>query len=525
MLLGGATASVVAVGLYLVARMVLGDGPSLFVARRLTFPLGYTNAQGGFLLLGFWPLVAVAERGRSVLWGSLAVGTATLLAGLMVLSEARGVAFAFVVSAGVLLVVVPGRRARLWVLIAVLAGVALVIDPALGVYGHAALGRPSAGAVRDAGERIVLMAAVVTLLWAAAVAVLQALRRRDPTIGKTLNALSAGALVLLALLGGGAAATNADTIRHHIRQQTDAFFHLNGGSTRSRFLTGSGNRYDYWRVAVREFRDRPLEGQGAGSYAPTYFLERRTTENIRQPHSIELQALAELGLVGAGALMLFLGAIAFGLARTARAGRSDPWARAAAVGAGGAFLAWLAQTSVDWLHLIPGVTGIALAAAAILSAPWAAPERRIEVSRTGAAALVAVYAVVIGLAAFVVGRSVLAQHYRAEARSAVRGDPAHALAKANDSLDLNADALPTYYVKAAALAGLHSYEGAHATLLAAARRVPDDFITWGLLGDIAVRRGDFALARQYYRRAARLNPRDEALAARSRDPRAATRAR
>jgi cytochrome c-type biogenesis protein CcmH/NrfG len=105
----------------------------------------------------------------------------------------------------------------------------------------------------------------------------------------------------------------------------------------------------------------------------------------------------------------------------------------------------------------------------------------------------------------------------------VRSDPAHALAKANDSLDLNADALPTYYVKAAALARLNSYAGARATLLEAARREPRDFITWALLGDTAVRRGDFGAARQSYTRATRLNPRDRTLAALARDPRAAIR--
>ena len=41
------------------------------------------------------------------------------------------------------------------------------------------------------------------------------------------------------------------------------------------------------------------------------------------------------------------------------------------VAAGGAFVAWLAHTSVDWLHNIPGVTGVALCAAAALVSPWA----------------------------------------------------------------------------------------------------------------------------------------------------------
>ena len=51
-------------------------------------------------------------------------------------------------------------------------------------------------------------------------------------------------------------------------------------------------------VGFNQFADDPLKGIGAGNYDRTYFLERRTTEDIRQAHSIELQTLGELGLVG-----------------------------------------------------------------------------------------------------------------------------------------------------------------------------------------------------------------------------------
>ena len=87
------------------------------------------------------------------------------------------------------------------------------------------------------------------------------------------------------------------------------------------------------------------------------------------------------------------------------------------------------------------------------------------------------------------------------------------LAKANDALALNADSLPTYYLKAAAYARLDDYLRARATLLAATRREPHDFVTWALLGDIALRRGDRAAAARSYRRARALNPRDQELAA------------
>ena len=55
---------VLCVAAYEVIKMLSGDGPSLFGGSRLLEPLGYINGLGGYFLLGFWPLVAVAERTR-----------------------------------------------------------------------------------------------------------------------------------------------------------------------------------------------------------------------------------------------------------------------------------------------------------------------------------------------------------------------------------------------------------------------------------------------------------------------------
>ena len=67
------------------------------------------------------------------------------------------------------------------------------------------------------------------------------------------------------------------------------------------------------------------------------------------------------------------------------------------------------------------------------------------------------------------------------------------------------------WTEAAAYARLDDYDRARATLLEATRREPHDFVTWGLLGDLAVRRGDLGQARRAYARAADLNPRNLAL--------------
>ena len=162
------------------------------------------------------------------------------------------------------------------------------------------------------------------LLWALAQALLPAsgaaarvanwTRRSEPR-------LAAGAVVAIALLAvslgrrrpsreAGAAVRR---LREPARRRSDG----------TRFLSGGGYRYDYWRVAWLEFKDAPLRGQGAGNYDDLYFSERRTTEDIRQPHSLPLQTLAELGLVGACCSSPGCGRSAARASGASRAGRAS----------------------------------------------------------------------------------------------------------------------------------------------------------------------------------------------------------
>ena len=117
-----------------------------------------------------------------------------------------------------------------------------------------------------------------------------------------------------------------------------------------------------------------------------------------------------------------------------------------------------------------------------------------------------------------VGRSTLADHYRSQAEETVASDPARALQQVGDSLDLNADAVTAWYAKSAAYARLGRYQSARAALLEAARREPHNYVPWALLGDPAVRHGEFREARREYRRALRLNPREGSLARLAENP-------
>jgi len=517
-----ATAGVAGVGLYIAIRMGFGQAAGMFFGGRLRNPLGYVNGQAGYFLLGFWPCIALAEQARYKVLAGLGAAGALVLGSLMMLSQTRGVIPGLAFSGLVAFAFVPGRARRVLVLAGIGLALAAIGSPVLDVYNQGAL-RADPAKVEGAGKAILLAAVLLAFIWwfvgfvASGIATAAGEPQRRALVWAE-RALAAVAVVV-AVIGLIAIVGNPF---HRISKEYDDFVNLKvgGGPTNSRFLSGGGYRYDYWRIAWKEFKQEPLRGVGAGSYDVDYFVDRRTNEDIRQPHSLPMQLLAELGIPGLLALLAFVGAVFAGLWRTSRRGVTSLGRRVAAVAAGGAFAAWLAHTSVDWLHLLPGVTGIALCAAAGLLAPWSrrSPGR---VLATGRILAVVLTAVAVLAAADLAGRLAAAEHYRLESRDALNTDPVHALRLANDSLALNGDSLPAMYARSAAYARLGRYTAARATLLLATRTEPHNAQPWGLLGDLAVRRGAFRIAKIDYRKASQLNPKDSVTAQLAKDPRSA----
>jgi hypothetical protein len=515
-----ATAGVVGVGLYIVVRMGFGHAAGMFFGGRLRDPLGYVNGQAGYFLLGFWPCVALAEQAKYKVLGGLGAAGALVLGSLMMLSQTRGVIPGLAFSGLIVFAFVPGRARRVLVLVGIGLALAAVGSPVLDVYNQGAL-RADPAKVASAGKAILLAALLLAFVWwfvgfvmgGIAGAAGEPQRRAMVWAQRALAAVGVAVAVigLIALVGNPF---------HRISKEYDDFVNLkvNNAPTNTRFLSGGGYRYDYWRIAWKEFKHEPLRGVGAGSYDVDYFVDRRTNEDIRQPHSLPMQLLAELGIPGLLALLAFVGAVFAGLWRTSRRGVTSLGRRAAAVAAGGAFAAWLAHTSVDWLHLLPGVTGIALCAAAGLLAPWSRRSAGRALA-TGRILAVVLTAVAVLAAADLTGRLAAAEHYRLQSRDALNNDPVHALRLANDSLALNGDSLPALYMKSAAYARLGRYTAARATLLQATRTEPHNAQPWALLGDLAVRRGAFRIAKIDYRKASQLDPKDSVVAGLAKDPR------
>ncbi len=579
-LLGAAGLGVAAVALSVLARLLGANPGTLFLVGRLNSPLGYINGEGCLFVMGFWLCFAVAEARRALVAGP-AAGMATLMACLALLSQSRGTALAMLGSLILVVALAPGRTRRIYGLLLVAAGVAAAAPQLLRVYDHTVAESVPAGTGHAAGRAALLAALGVGVAWALLTWAWELLRSGGISVPRARR-VGAWLLVVPVVLALAAAVGSAHRIEHYVHDQWHAFTHLAGAgadsspsaggspvsaggsssssaggsqstaegssssSASSRLLSGEGNRYDYWRIAWRVWRAHPILGVGAGNYPRFYYQQRATTEDIEQPHSLELQTLSELGILGALLLAGFVVGIAWGALRMRAPATRSSLVRALMVGALGAFSAWLVQTSVDWMHLLPGLTAIALVGAAVLTRPQpraatgaevptrrrssatdAGPGRpnvqRTLASRPALALGASAIAVTLVVAGASLSRQGLADLYRERAQQELAAHPAAAIAGANRSLGFDADAVETYYVKAAALARFDRAAAAEATLRKALAHEPENFITWALLGDIAVREHRLRTAGHDYVRAHRLNPRDPTLTELSADPAAALR--
>jgi hypothetical protein len=508
---------------------LLGGDTSAFLIHRLNAPVDYINGTACLMMMGIWPLVAFAERDRPPALAGLAVALASVEASLLVLTQARALIPAMLGSAILMLCLIPGRLARFWALATIVGGAGLALPWTLAVYSQrdpAHPDGPSSALVWHAGVATLLAGLVAGLIWA----LVRQIASRP--LGARLRSVPRmGAIcLLLAALAGLLAAYPHPLRSLNAQWRVFTSLRVDAGTTAVRFTDAGGYRYDLWRVAIKEFEQQPLRGVGAGSYGLRYFQLRQNPEPVRQPHSIELQMLSELGLPGLLALLVFIGGVgwAFARSRTRDIGLT--------VALAGTFIVWLLHTSVDWVYNMPGITGIALlsaaglcglaagrgAPAALLSTPRAlAPAPRAPVraplrtvlpphgDRRALAWTVAVIALVaVGAPSLV--RQYLSQQRAESAAAALPADPQTALQKARDALRLDDSRLETYYTEAAAFARLGDYPNARATLLTAIRVEPLNYVPWALLGDLATRRGDTAQADAAYGRARTLDPYDAA---------------
>lgn len=344
---------------------------------RLSFPLTYWNALGLIAAVGFilcFTLSSdVAERpvGRVLAAGALPVLALTLL-----FTFSRGSLGAGVV--GLAAAVVAARpRALPSALLAAVPTVAVAV--AVG-YGADLLisARATAPAVVAQGREVAAVVGACTVVALVVRLLLLALDRRLATvrIPRPRRAVAWGGGVALAVivafstvLAGAPAA---------IDRQVDRFVagdSVREADVRDRLVNlGNNGRLYQWRVALDGYEREPLHGTGAGTYALLWDRDRPAEYQVEDAHSLYLEMLAELGIVG-----LVLTALAVGLLLVGLLTRARGPDRAVGGALFGAALAWALHAGIDWDWEMPAVTiwlfaagGLALAARVDLSAGEAA---------------------------------------------------------------------------------------------------------------------------------------------------------
>jgi O-antigen ligase len=506
--LGAGTLAVAIVGLVTLLRANGADTLSqYFLEGRLVEPAGYVNANVALWFAAFWPAAVLASRRElHPLLRGVFLGSACLFSALALLGQSRGWLLVLPVMALLALALVPGRARTLVVLAVVAAVTAAISGPLLDVYDASGGDTGLADALSTATRAILIAAAAATLLGAAA-AWLDG-RAATSEAGDRRADRVAGWLVLLVVLG----AILAVTVRlgDPFSEAVDYWNEFKeGGTTPSAGdarLTGTAatDRYDFWRVGIEMFGDRPLTGYGADNFQHEYFIRGNSEQQPRYPHSLEVRVLAQTGIVGG---VLLAGAIAAGFLAAAGALRARRDLTAAV--AAGALLSvtyWLVHGSLDWFWEFTGLGAIAFAALGLAAGLGDSRSRATEKRRLGlmpvALALAGACVAALSLAA-----PWLSERYVEQAGSSWRSDADAAFRSLERAADLN-PLSPVPDLTAATIAvGLGRLGTARDHLETALERDPTSGYANLELGAIASEQGRRAEALRRLRRAVDLTPR------------------
>jgi O-antigen ligase/polysaccharide polymerase Wzy-like membrane protein len=453
---------------------------------RLSEPLQYWNALGIFAAIGL-----IAAFGLAVERRALAAAAVPTLALTVYFTFSRGAWLALAVGIACLIALIRERLSAVVCALVIAPWAALVVAFATRLDALTHL-RVSLDQAAHEGARLALLLSVATIGAGASVLALGRLESRvhvPPTARRAFGAmlLATLALVVVALSAHeGSPATLAKRAQAAFEASPPKV--TDDLNTRLFSFSGSG-RALIWKAAWDEFRTAPLLGTGPGTFERHWLRERASEIKVRDAHSLFLETLAELGVVG---LALLLTALLIPVYAAVKA-RRHPLVPAAF----GAYVAYLVHAGVDWDWEMPAVTLTALliGAALVVASRGEPPQLSPRLRRAG-------LAVTLGLLAFafvgLAGNLALSK----SARAARAGDWSGALHEAKRAQTLAPwSPEPDRRIGNAELA-LDRSSRARASYKRAIGKAPED---WSLWFDLA-RASTGPEQRRALARASALNP-------------------
>lgn len=469
---------------------------------RLSYPLHYWNGLAALIAIGAPLVLHLATRAGSPLWRAAAAAALPLMALTAFFTLSRGGIAAAVIALVVFVALTSDR---------------LALAPALALSGLGSLVLILAASSRDALQDGLLNATaesqgdsllLIVVLVCAAVGVLQAaivlgLRDRERPAWtrvsrrNALVALGIGLLVALVVASAAGAPGRASDAWAEFREKSSP------GKGTERLGSAAGqNRYQLWSAAVKENASEPLTGTGSGTFEYWWARHADVEEIVRDTHSLYLQTLGELGIVGLALLAAFLALVLGGGCAVLLA--AGPLERSALAAAVAGCVAFCIAATFDWMWQLPVLpVALLLLAAALLTGGRSDPAgpRGIPIpARLAVAAVVlaAIVAIAIPLASTSLVRS-----SEAEARE---GDLAGALEEARTAQNVQPGTASPRLQQALVLEQQGELPAAAEAARAASEREPTNWRTWLVLSRIEAEDGQAAAAVRDYREARSLNP-------------------
>lgn len=475
-------------------------GKILEAEDRLSFPLNYWNALAALTAIGVPLLLQMASGARWIITRAAAAAALPAMMLVLYLTLSRGGIGATAIVVLVFLVVATDRLPKLVPLVIAAAAGALLIALA---HDREALHEGLANATaREQGDEllpIVILVCVAVGLLQAGISTLGRRWRRPgwsrPSKEGAWAGVALGVVVLLvAALAVGAPGRVSDAWTE---------FKEGGGPGEGseRLSSAAGeSRYQFWTSTVDQNATAPLTGTGSGTFQFWWAREGDAAETVRDAHSLYMQTLGELGIVGIVLLLSFLAWVFVSGLRTALLSDAEERSRLAAALAG--FTVFLLTAAVDWMWQVPVVPVAALMlACGLLVSGGDGTKPRLPVPwRAGVAvaSLLAIVAIAIPLASLSLTR---------QSQASVRGgDYAAALEDARSAQNVEPAAATPRLQQALVLELMGDFAAAEAAARAAVDRESTNWRLWLVLSRIAAENGRADAAVAAYKEARSLNP-------------------